>query len=119
MAHITDEDRIRTIHNKAKENLEERGLATLSLACGLASWDNKRGTWQPCAPVLLQRASLRALGAAQDEFELALVEDMEVNPLLLHLLKTDFECELDQEALLERVDGVIDEPRWTFEYDVS
>jgi very-short-patch-repair endonuclease/DNA polymerase III delta prime subunit len=102
--------RIRTIHNKAKENLEERGLATLSLACGLASWDNKRGTWQPCAPVLLQRASLRALGAAQDEFELALVEDMEVNPLLLHLLKTDFDCELDQEALLERVDGVIDEP---------
>jgi hypothetical protein len=77
---------------------------------GLASWDNKRGAWQPCAPVLLQRASLRALGAAQDEFELTLVEDMEVNPLLLHLLKTDFECELDQEALLERVDGVVDEP---------
>ena len=34
--------RIRVIYNKAKENFEERGLETLSLACGLATWENKR-----------------------------------------------------------------------------
>src|SRR5216683_2150193 len=85
--------RVRVIHNKAKENFEERGLQTLSLGCGLATWENKRAAWQPCAPVLLQPATLRPVGAAQDEFELAVVgETMEVNPTLLHVLKVDFGC---------------------------
>jgi hypothetical protein len=56
--------RFRTIHNKAKENFEERGLETLSIGCGLARWENKRAAWEPCAPVLLQRASLRPLGGS-------------------------------------------------------
>jgi hypothetical protein len=98
--------RARTIHNKAKENFEERGLETLSLACGLATWENKRAIWVPCAPVLLRQATIRPLGAAQDEFELALVDEMEVNPTLLHLLKVDFDCEVDNEKLLDRIDGV-------------
>lgn len=87
--------RARTIHNKSKENFEERGLETLSLACGLATWENKRVTWEPCAPVLLRQATIRPLGAAQDEFELALIDEMEVNPTLLHLLKVDFDCRIN------------------------
>jgi Protein of unknown function (DUF4011) len=42
--------RVRTIHNRAKENFEERGLETLSIGCGLATWENKRAAWEPCAP---------------------------------------------------------------------
>lgn len=104
--------RLRTVHNKAKENFEERGLETASVACGLATWDNQRAAWVPSAPVLLRRATVRALGAAQDEFGLALVDDMEVNPTLLHVLRVDFGCEFDHEALAQRVpDGSIDEPR--------
>jgi hypothetical protein len=106
--------RVRTIHNKAKENAEERGIETLSLACGLATWENKRGSWEPSAPVLLRSAVLRPLGAARDEFELTLIDEPEVNPTLLHLLKEDFDCECDQEKLLDQVDGVIDEP-WELE----
>jgi very-short-patch-repair endonuclease len=104
--------RVRVIHNKAKENFEERGLETLSIGCGLATWENKRAAWQPSAPVLLQPATLRPVGAAQDEFELAVVgETMEVNPTLLHVLKVDFGCEVDQAALMRRIpDGTIDEP---------
>ena len=103
--------RVRTIHNKAKENFEERGLETLSIGCGLATWENKRAAWEPCAPVLLQAATLRPLGAAQDEFELAVVgETMEVNPTLLHVLKVDFGCEVDHAALMKRIpDGAVDE----------
>jgi hypothetical protein len=102
--------RVRTIHNKAKENFEERGLETLSIGCGLATWENKRAAWEPCAPVLLQRAALRPLGAAQDEFELSLTGEMEVNPTLLHVLRVDFGCEIDQAALAARIpDGSIDE----------
>lgn len=88
--------RVRTIHNKAKENLEERGLETLSIGWGLATWDNKRAAWEPCAPVLLQRASLSPVGAAQDEFELSATGEMEVNPTLLHVLRADFGCKVDQ-----------------------
>jgi very-short-patch-repair endonuclease len=108
--------RVRVIHNKAKENFEERGLETLSIGCGLATWENKRAAWQPCAPVLLQPATLHPVGAAQDEFELAVVgETMEVNPTLLHVLKVDFGCEFDHAALMRRIpDGTIDEP-WELE----
>ena len=88
--------RVRTIHNKAKENFEERGLETLSIGCGLATWENKRAAWEPCAPVLLQPPRCVRSGAAQDEFELAVVgETMEVNPTLLHVLQVDFGCEVD------------------------
>ncbi|HUY10017.1 MAG TPA: AAA domain-containing protein [Candidatus Dormibacteraeota bacterium] len=102
--------RARIIYNKAKEYFEERGVETLSLGCGLATWENKRSPWEPSAPVLLRRALLRPLGAAQDEFELSLLDEMEVNPTLLHVLKTDFDCGFNHDALLDRVDGQIDEP---------
>jgi len=116
--------RLRTIANKAKENFEERGLETLSIACGLASWDNiSVAGWEPSSPVLLRQASLRSLGAAQDDFELALVDELEVNPTLLHYLKVNFDCSFDQEQLLDRVDGDIDEQaeleaayRWVVEH---
>jgi very-short-patch-repair endonuclease len=107
--------RIRTIHKKARENYEERGLETLSVGFGLATWDNtKRGAWTPSAPVLLRQVSLRPLGAAQDEFELSLIDEMEVNPTLIHLLHVDFKCDLSTDELLDRVDGMIDEP-WELE----
>jgi DNA polymerase III delta prime subunit len=112
--------RLRTIHNKAKENFEERGLETVSIGCGLATWENTRATWVPSAPVLLRRASVRPLGAAQDEFELALLDKIELNPTLLHALEVDFGCQFDRDALAERVpDGTIDEPwelRETYEW---
>jgi very-short-patch-repair endonuclease len=103
--------RLRTISNKARENFEERGLDTLALACGLASWNNEAAAaWQPSSPVLLRQANLRPLGAAQDDFELILVDEMEVNSTLLYFLKRHFDCAFDQERLLDRLDGVIDEP---------
>lgn len=101
--------RLRAIHNKAKENEEERGLATVSIACGLATWVNKRGTWTPAAPVLLQSASLKPVGAAQDEFELSATGEMELNPTLLHILRLDFGREFDIDELADRIDGSIDE----------
>jgi AAA domain-containing protein/uncharacterized protein DUF4011 len=101
--------RVRTVHNKAKENFEERGLKTLSIGCGLATWENKRAAWAPSAPVLLQQAALFPVGAGQDEFELCLTGEMQVNPTLLHVLRADFGCEVDQAALAARLDGQIDE----------
>lgn len=45
--------RARTIHRKAKENFEERGIETLMLGCGLATWENQKPTWDPRAQELL------------------------------------------------------------------
>ncbi|MCH8066736.1 MAG: DUF4011 domain-containing protein [Chloroflexi bacterium] len=101
--------RVRTIHKKAKENFEERGIETLLLACGLATWENKKTTWVPRAPVILRQATLHPLGASQNDFEITLVDEANVNQTLLQALKRDFDCDVDEDELLRRVDGPIDE----------
>lgn len=103
--------RVRAIHSKAKENFEERGLDTLHLACGLASWDNPRGSWQPSSPVLLRPAVLKPLGASHEDFELTLFGEMVANQSLLQLLKVDFSLDCEQSELMDQVEGVIDEQR--------
>jgi hypothetical protein len=46
-----------------------------------------------------------------DVIQVASPRELEVNPSLLHVLKIDFSCEVDQAALADRIpDGVIDEP---------
>jgi very-short-patch-repair endonuclease len=104
--------RARTIHNKAQAIYEERGIHTLYLACGLATWQNQHGTAEPAAPVLLAPATLTARGAAQQNFELQVTGDLEVNPTLLNALATEFDIECDPEELLESVgmEGAIDTP---------
>ena len=72
-----------------------------------AWWRHTAGTH----PALSGSSTSR--GASQDEFDLSLVGELEVNPTLLHLLTTDFECKLDLDELLDQVDieGAIDTPQ--------
>jgi len=104
--------RARTIHNKAQAIYEERGIHTLYLACGLATWDNQHGTAEPAAPVLLAPASLAARGAAQQNFDLQVTGELEVNPTLLNALAAEFDVECDPEELLASagMEGAIDTP---------
>jgi very-short-patch-repair endonuclease len=104
--------RARTVRNKAEEHFEERGLQTLYIGCGMATWTNPRGGATPQAPVLLCPAHLTPKGASQDEFDLSMVGELEVNPTLLHLLASEFECRCDQTELFDRVDidGALDTP---------
>lgn len=102
--------RSRTIHNKAQAIYEERGIHTLYLACGLATWDNQHGTAEPAAPVLLAPATLTARGAAQQNFDLQVTGELEVNPTLLSALAAEFDVECDPEDLLASagMEGAID-----------
>jgi very-short-patch-repair endonuclease len=93
--------RARTIRAKAVELFEERGIQTLHLARGMATWDNQRGVATPAAPVLLQAAALAPRGPAAEDFDVSLVGEPEVNPTLLHLLSADYQVELDAEELLD------------------
>src|SRR6266545_4638052 len=79
--------RARVVHNRSQEHFEERGLETLFLACGMATWTNQRGAAIPAAPVLLCPARLVPRGAAQEECELAITGDAEVNQTLLQALE--------------------------------
>ena len=83
--------RARTVRNRAQEHFEERGLETLYLACGMATWSNQHGTATPAAPLLLVPARLAPRGAAQEEFELAVTGELEVNPTLLQMLQSEFD----------------------------
>lgn len=102
--------RARTIKAKATENFEERGLRTLFLAWGMATWTNTKGMSVPAAPVLLRQATLTARGGTGEDFDVALPGEWEINPTLLHLLKADFQVELDRSSTLDLVDQSGDPP---------
>ncbi|MCZ7525285.1 MAG: AAA domain-containing protein [Acidimicrobiia bacterium] len=100
-ARVDAAKRCRTIHAKALENFEERGVETLFVGCGIATWDNRRNPETiPAAPVLLHSLAVTPKGAAGEEFTLELIGDWEVNPNLLHVLASDFAVEPDEQDLL-------------------
>ena len=96
--------RARTIRAKATENFEERGLRTLFLAWGMATWTNERSTTVPAAPVLLRQADLTPRGRAEESFELVLADEWEINPTLLYALRQDFELDVEAGDLLDLLD---------------
>ncbi|MHB1710057.1 MAG: DUF4011 domain-containing protein [Acidimicrobiales bacterium] len=97
--------RARTIKAKATENFEERGLRTLYLAWGMATWANERSGTVPAAPVLLRQANLNPRGRAEESFELSLPGEWELNPTLIYALDQDFDVTADADDLL----GLLDE----------
>lgn len=104
-------------------NYEERGLTTLYLAWGMATWDNRgrptheeleaaetegaetgeqakaRRPWTPNAPVLLQELSLEPKGGAAEDFELQVNGEWELNPTLVQALG-GFGVEFDPDAVV-------------------
>src|SRR5580693_9059982 len=80
--------RIQAIYRKAKELLEERGVRAGYLATGIAWWDEL--FLEPAAPVILRGLTISPTRARHDDFELALDDDSEVNPVLLHKLANAF-----------------------------
>ena len=80
--------RIQAIYRKAKELLEERGVRAGYLATGIARWDEL--FLEPAAPVILRGLTISPTRARHDDFELALDDDSEVNPVLLHKLANAF-----------------------------
>jgi hypothetical protein len=96
--------RARTVKAKATENYEERGLHTLFLAWGMATWTNSRGVATPAAPVLLRQAALSPRSGVGEDFDVSLPGEWEVNPTLLHLFRTEFGVELDRGELVDLLD---------------
>src|SRR6201994_1671994 len=109
--------RARAVKAKAAENFEERGLLTLFLAWGMATWTNTRSATVPAAPLLLRQAALTARGGTGEDFDVSLPGEWEVNPTLLHLLRTDFEIDLDGAEILSLLDQDQEPPSATLVFD--
>jgi hypothetical protein len=93
--------RARTLRARAKENFEERGLQTLYLLQGFASWDVARGEDRPSVPVLLWPVDLTPRGG---DLELRSVGDAQVNPMLARMLARTHQTSLDESALRQALD---------------
>ncbi|KRE58894.1 AAA domain-containing protein [Phycicoccus sp. Soil748] len=91
--------RARTIRSKTLELSEERGIAAGFIAIGMATWTVRGASRPPAAPVLLRSCVLRPTGAAREDFDLDLGNDVELNPVLEHYLRSEQGLELDSEAL--------------------
>jgi very-short-patch-repair endonuclease len=111
LSHMFDDEsrpdaakRARTVRGKAAENFEERGLHTLFLAWGMATWSSRRSPVTPEAPVLLRQAHLAAKGRADESFEISLPGDWELNPTLLYALRADFGVNVNPDELLALLD---------------
>src|SRR5665648_1273730 len=72
-----------------------------SRAVGMATWQVQGANRPPFAPVLLRSCVLKPTGAAQQDFDIDLGEDVELNPVLEHYLRSEQGIELDSEALEE------------------
>ena len=93
--------RVRTIRAKTLELHEERGINAGYMAVGMATWRVPGASRPPCAPVLLRSCVLKPTGAAQLDFDIDLGEDVELNPVLEHYLRSEQGIEIGRETLEE------------------
>ena len=99
----SDQDRIssvRAISRKGLENLEEKGLSTLYLALGRCTWTADDGGRDPFAPILLAPIGLKLKGTDLGATEVQLAGEIEVNPVLLHVLNKELNIPVTAESVL-------------------
>ena len=92
--------RLTAIHRQARENLEEKGLDTLFMAIGVASWTVDSGS-QPTAPIILIPVTITPDGAGRWDFTVEQSGEPHLNPVLVHVLRTQHGLDLADEEEME------------------
>ena len=103
--HSGSSARIREIAARAQVNLEERGLDTLFLGLGVASWPQDDGGRPAEAPVLLVPLAAVPSGRESRNWTLRRTGDLRVNDVLLFALQVQHGITLDGDALIGDVQG--------------
>ncbi len=97
--------RVRAIAAKARELQEEWGLQAAFAGFGMATWtlpgtepgtEASRG---PAAPIFLRAVTLKPLGPALSDFVIDLGDDVELNPVLVHYLRSQAKIGIDEAAI--------------------
>ena len=81
--------RLSAIYRRTQEHLDEKGLNTLFVAVGLATWQVSSGARRN-APVILIPATVSPDGAGRWDFNIEVSGDAHVNPVLSHVLRTEY-----------------------------
>lgn len=100
------------LQRKALGNLEEKGIETLHLAFGLATWSAGDGGRPYDAPVLLLPARIEARGRAADDLRLSVAGEPQLNPVLLHVLEENHKLRLHAKRILDACGGETEEGEW-------
>jgi hypothetical protein len=88
---------IREVARRAQANLEEKGLETLFVALGMATWTADDGGRPAEAPVLLLPVTLETKGSSF--FHISRGGSVQFNLVLQHVLETQFGVAVDPENL--------------------
>jgi very-short-patch-repair endonuclease len=100
------------IQRKALGNREEKGIETLHLAMGMATWPASDGGRPYNAPVLLLPARIESRGRAGDELRLAVAGEPQINPVLLYVLEDNYEIRINASAVLSQCGGEDESGEW-------
>jgi len=93
------------IWRRSQENAEEKGLATMFVSIGMATWKASDDGRPPEAPILLLPTALEYKGRAGLSFSLKRTGPIQVNLVLLHVLDTEFRIKLSPDDLLLVLQG--------------
>lgn len=99
------ESKLAGIRAKAVSNAEERGIETMYLAMGLASWPAKDDKRPTDAPILLVPIHVNKSGRGGQGFSLVRSGDIQANLVLIHVLREDLNVEITEEELLRDLQG--------------
>ncbi|HEX2253963.1 MAG TPA: AAA domain-containing protein [Thermoanaerobaculia bacterium] len=105
--------RLVSIQRKAKLNDEEKGLQTLHLGLGLASWPATDNGRPYLAPLLL--IPVKIGGRGKDDRTLKIHGDPAINPVLDHALQDQYRVSLGTESILKSCTGEDDEGKWSID----
>lgn len=94
-----------SIWRKAQANQEEKGLATLYVALGMASWKTSDGGRNSEAAVLLLPVTFEMKGHAGSSMSLRRAGPVQANLVLMHVLETEFGISISPESTLACLQG--------------
>jgi len=100
------------IQRKALSNLEEKGIETLHLAMGMATWSASDSGRAYDAPVLLLPAQIQARGRAGDDPRLSVAGEPQLNPVLLYVLEENYAIRVNAATLLSDCSGEDESGHW-------
>ena len=99
----------REVFRRAQSNLEEKGLQTLYLALGMATWTAADEGRAPEAAVLLLPAAIEWKGAGRG-VTIRRAGDAALNLVLLHVLEVEHGVTIDGDELLAPPEGAEETP---------
>jgi very-short-patch-repair endonuclease len=100
------------LQRKALSNLEEKGVETLHLAMGMATWPAADGGRAYDAPLLLLPARIEARGRTGDDLRLAVAGEPQLNPVLLYVLEENYAIRVNASSVLSDCGAEDESGQW-------